>query len=73
MGMGVGIRAGHGSCQFGNSVLFFADNDLGNGAITHLDYNGTALPVRLWWHNWNHFSFYVIDLLNKEHGGGKDD
>jgi len=55
--------SGHGSCRLQESNTYFADNDLGNGAITYLDLNGQKFLVRLWWIDWNWLDFTVIDFL----------
>jgi len=55
--------SGHGDCVFRDSNPMFADNDLGSGAITRLNYNGQKILVQLWWLDWNHFTFRVVDAL----------
>jgi len=49
--------------MFRDSNPIFADNDLGSGAITCLNYNGQKVLVQLWWLDWNHFTFRVMDAL----------
>lgn len=58
-----------GNCSFTKSTPYFADNDLGTGAITTLrqEINGTTAwegVVRLEWVDWNWFEFVGADRLD---------
>lgn len=62
--------SGCGSCEFKESNPYFADNDLGSGAISYLNFNGQKFMAQLWWLDWNHFEFRVVTHPSLSCGDG---
>lgn len=63
---------GGGEYQFFETTHYFADNDLGTGAITEMDIypeglgkQGWRQLVRLKWVDWNQVSFEILDILSQ--------
>ena len=51
---------GHGTCQFAESVPFYADNNLGSGAMARFLIGGQGYQAILTWHKWNRFDFQIV-------------
>jgi hypothetical protein len=63
-----------GSCSFAKSTPYFADNDLGTGAVTTLRTEVDGKPVweatvELLWLDWNWFEFVGVSAESLLRGG----